>query len=155
MRHLRVTRRKGREAALQLLCSLDPQGFAQDALAATERFWQVRPTTADARQFAEQLVAGVRQHLEQIDALLIQHLENYQIQRLSLVDRNLLRLALHDILHHPDTPPLIPINEAIEVAKKFGTSDSAAFVNGVLDRTAKSLDIPLRDPRTPPEPPAD
>jgi N utilization substance protein B len=137
-------RRDGREAAVQFLYSLDrnpdPDGSE------FELFWTVHEAGPAARSFAEELVRGLLPHLEAIDAAIRGALEHWDFARLEVVDRNILRLAIHEMWHCPETPPVVAINEAIEIAKRLGTPDSARFVNGVLDRIKATLGRPLRTP---------
>lgn len=85
------------------------------------------------RPFAEELARGVSLHREAIDALITSASEHWRIERMSLVDRNVLRIAIYEMLHCPDIPPKVSINEAVELGKAFGTGDSSAFINGILD----------------------
>jgi N utilization substance protein B len=128
-----ATRRRGREAAVQLLYASDVErelDRGQDR----ERFWELCTAKPKGRAFAEELVDGVLRHLAEIDRVLEEHLEHFELGRLAAVDRNVLRLAIYELRHGPSLPAAIVINEAIEIAKEFGTSDSGRFVNGVLDR---------------------
>ena len=129
-------RRIGREAAIQFLyCQeLNPEERAESL----DSFWGVRPIRPEARAFAEKLIEGVLEHEAEIDAILTEKLENYRIERLAAVDRNILRLAIHEILHRDDIPAPVSINEAIEIAKRFGSTESSGFVNGLLDSVRKS-----------------
>ncbi len=129
-------RRIGREAAIQYLyCQeLNPKDRAESL----EDFWDVRPIRPEARAFAEKLIEGVLEHETEINTILTEKLENYRIERLAAVDRNILRLAIHEILHRDDIPAPVSINEAIEIAKRFGSTESSGFVNGLLDSVRKS-----------------
>ena len=130
-------RRRGREAALQLLFASD----IENQLAETQNrqnFWELCTAKTEGRKFAEELVAGVLLHLPRIDQAVIGCLENFEMNRLSAVDRNILRLATYELLFVPAVPPPVVINEAIEIAKAFGTPDSGRFVNGVLDQIRKN-----------------
>jgi transcription antitermination protein NusB len=135
-------RREGREAALQLLYSLEtvPRGADHDL---TE-FWQLRRTDDDVQAHAEALFQGVREFLTPIDERITGALENFSFERLSAVDRNILRLALFEMFHDTKVPPIVAMNEAIEIAKRFGGEDSSRFVNGVLDRLIKEVKRALR-----------
>lgn len=97
------------------------------------------------QKFTEKLVQGVLQHQAEIDKRLVHHLENFTLPRLSTIDRNVLRLAAYEMFYCDDVPPIVAINEAIELAKRFGTEESGSFVNGVLDRLKDQLTRPLRD----------
>ncbi len=127
-------RRKGREAATQYLCGLDAQEWPVERDIST--FWAIRPTDTQAQRFAASLIEGVLKHREKLDARIAELAVNYQLHRLALVDRNILRIALYEIQDCPDVPVPVVINEAIEIAKKFGTEESSKFVNGILDRAA-------------------
>lgn len=130
-------RREGREAALQFLFShdlnpdLDPDGpEAVD-------FWNLRHAKPRVREFATELLRGLMPHLAEIDEKITGAIENYAFNRLAVVDRNLLRLSVYEMLYRDDIPVPVSINEAIEISKDFGTPDSPKFVNGVLDRIRK------------------
>jgi N utilization substance protein B len=135
-------RREGREAAVQFLYSLD-QNPAPEA-SRFDLFWSVHQAGAGARQFAESLVNGVLSQRRDIDRRLVKALDNWALDRLEVVDRNVLRLAIYEMFFCLDTPPIVAINEAIEVARRLGTPDSPRFVNGVLDRLKQQLTRPLR-----------
>ena len=136
-------RREGREAALQFLYQVDVQKEDIDAQLAT--FWALRTSPEQvgapnpARDFAEQLLHGVVEHRESIDEKISQLAKNYDLQRISTVDRNILRLGIYEMLHRREAPPVVVINECIEIAKKFGSEDSGRFVNGILDRVCADL----------------
>ncbi|MFQ3577976.1 MAG: transcription antitermination factor NusB [Verrucomicrobiia bacterium] len=140
------SRRKAREAALQFLFSLDVQGFPPVDLlpALVEEFLAERPLEKKSHAFALKLIEGVSRHRVQIDNELTSLLANFQLHRLGVVDRSLLRLALFEIRFSEDVPPVVVINEAIEIAKKFGAEESARFINGVLDHAIASCS---RNPR--------
>jgi N utilization substance protein B len=138
-------RRKGREFALQMLYQIEVGGSREEALAT---FWEGKDASPEIRQFAEALVRGTLTHLEEIDALLRQGLEHWRLARIAAVDRNVLRLAAFEFLHQPQTPRLVIIDEAIDLAKCFGGDESGLFVNGVLDGLRKRL-----EPQPPPDAP--
>lgn len=146
-------RREGREAAVQYLYQIDLNGEVQPGNA--DAFWALRsgpgkaPVQAKTRTFTEQLVLGVTSHLEEIDGWIKKFTANYEISRLAAVDRNILRVAIYEMLHSLDVAPVVIINEAIEIAKKFGTDKSGGFVNGILDSVKKELGRPARQPATP------
>lgn len=103
-----------------------------------ETFWKERDETQDVRQFADSLVEGTIRQGEEIDSMITDCAENWRLERMPVVDRNILRLAVHEMLL-AETPPAVIINEAIEIARKFSTDESTVFVNGVLDRIRKEL----------------
>lgn len=131
-------RREGREAAVQFLFANDIQsGKLSDE--EQEAFWEIHSAKRGARGFAENLVKGVLERLPEIDKHIAAATQNFSIDRLGNVDRNILRLAIYEFIAVPDVPPPVVINEAIEIAKKFASAESASFVNGVLDRISRNL----------------
>ena len=132
-------RREGRELAVQALYQQDmtPEGHsAPDVFSG--HFEEGGP---DAVAFAQELVAGVREHRERIDALIAQAAEHWRLPRLSRVDLAVLRLATYELLARPEIPASVTINEAIEIARRFGSEESPRFVNGVLDHIAGTLGV--------------
>jgi N utilization substance protein B len=140
-------RREGREAAVQFLYQQDIHGDRATDL--RPDFWNFRETKTSVREYAENLISGVNAHLADVDARIVKYVENFGIARLAAVDRNILRLAIYEMFHCMETPPVVAINEAIEIARKFGGEDSSRFVNGVLDRIKGELTRPLREASTP------
>jgi transcription antitermination protein NusB len=132
-------RRKAREYALQMLFQWDITHDAIDQIAAT--FFQNQPEESEAvAEFARQLVTGTVEHVEQIDELIRRHAEHWRLDRMATVDRNLLRLAIHEFLYEKETPKTVVINEAIEIARRFSAQESPQFINGVLDSIKKGLE---------------
>lgn len=137
-------RREGREAAVQLLFHWDlnvRKALDETALAG---FWQLRVANQATREFATRVASGVIAAQEAIDEKISRYTANYELKRISAVDRNILRMAIYEMLFCNDVPPIVAINEAIDIAKKFGTEESGKFVNGVLDRVKLDLNRPLR-----------
>lgn len=135
-------RRDGREAAVQYLFFADIN--SGEGMGTVEEFWHLRGAEHEVpkkgvRDFAFKLIEGVLQNREQLDQIISQYSQNYHLQRISAVDRNILRLALYEMTFDPDIPYAVCINEAIEIAKKFGTDESGRFVNGILDRAKKEM----------------
>jgi transcription antitermination factor NusB len=136
-------RTRARELALQFLYMVDVQGpdyrEALDPFLADEldEKGPDRPGTAEAKEYARRLVDGVSSHRAEIDALLAEAARNWDLSRMAVVDRNVLRLGCYEMLHEPDVPTKVAINEAIELGKRFSTEQSGAFVNGILDRIRK------------------
>lgn len=130
-------RTKSRECALQLLYQADIRQADPQELA--KNFWneQEEPTESEVQQFANQLFLGTRSHLADIDALISKHADNWDMKRMAVIDRNILRLGVFELLHQSDVPPKVCINEAIELAKRFGDSESGKFINGILDAIHK------------------
>ena len=129
-------RHKAREFALQMLFQWDisPQEPAKLA----ERFWRGARAAPTTKQFAGRLFVGATTDATRLDQLIAEHSENWRLERLSAIDRAILRLGIHE-LRGGDTPPKVVLNEAVELAKKFSSEESAAFVNGILDAVCKSL----------------
>lgn len=132
-------RREGREAAVQYLYLCEVNGECD-----LDSFYKFRGLSPSARKFCGGLVAGTREHQADIDGTIRKSAQNYELNRISAVDRNVLRVAIHEMLHCPETPPVVAINEAIEIAKKYSTEESGRFVNGVLDQIRGSLNRPAR-----------
>ena len=131
-------RTKARERALQALYQIDVA--STDLEEALARFWRsFEPVEREVRELAEALVRGVAAHRRRIDEAVEAVSVNWRLDRMAKVDRNALRLAVHELLHRPDVPVKVVIDEAIELGKKFGSESSGAFVNGVLDRIASGL----------------
>lgn len=130
-------RRDGREAALQYLYRNDIQGEVDFSPEAFTEFWELRLAKEFAKEFAVEILRGIEANATEIDVAIRDRLENFAFQRLAAVDRNILRLGAFEILFSDHIPPEAAINEAIEIAKRFGTEETPAFVNGILDRIHK------------------
>lgn len=142
------------EAALQVFW--DSQRAVALAVEKGKALWgesvELPPPSADelaTRLFSESLIRGVLDHLDEIDERVRQHAANWDIRRMAAVDRNVLRLAIYEMLFRDDIPPVVTINEAVDIAKKFSTEDSGKFVNGILDRVRTELMRPAREPGSP------
>lgn len=125
-------RRRAREYALQLLFQLDLTE-ADPADADFGRFWSGQSPAIDVQRFAEQLVRGVLAHAAALDGIVGASAEHWRIERMAVVDRNVLRIGVYEMLFHPETPAAVVIDEAIEIAKKYGSGESGSFINGILD----------------------
>jgi len=136
-------RRSGREAAIQFLYQYDAYKPAQLDVA-LKAFWKQSEEKKSVCDFAEDLLRGVIDKLPEIDAKIRGLADNWDFERLAVVDRNILRLSIYEILFRPEIPPVVSINEAIEIAKKFSTAESGAFVNGLLDKVKKEALRPAR-----------
>jgi len=160
-------RREARERAIQFLFQhdLNPPENLQAAL---DQFWESQrgaaiaeekgvanwgqpvelppPTTEEAavRLFADPLIQGTLQYRAEADEIITKHAKNWDLHRIAAVDRNILRLAIFEMLHRDDIPPVVSINEAVDIAKKFSTQDSGKFVNGILDKIKGELMRPAR-----------
>lgn len=132
-----MKRRKAREYALQLLFQLDIRK-EKPSVTLFKRFWLDEDPDEEVRAFAEEIVKGTFKHLSSINAKVLACAKNWSLDRMAVIDRNVLRLATYEILYRMDIPPSVTINEAIELAKKYGTDESGAFVNGILDSVARA-----------------
>lgn len=131
------TRRKARELAVQLLYQHDLAKM--DPEEGMRLFWDYFPVELEAREFCTQLVLGTLDRLMVIDELLSEASDNWSLSRMSVVDRNILRLATYELVDRPEIPPSVSLNEAIEIAKKYSSPDAAVFINGVLDRVKRTV----------------
>jgi transcription antitermination protein NusB len=120
-----------------MLYQLDIGKHSKDEILRT--YWQMNEHPAKVREFAEQLFDGTVQQLKQIDKVIQQHTKNWRLGRMAAVDRNVLRLAVFEFLSGGKTPETVVINEALEIARKFSTQESAQFVNGILDSIKNEL----------------
>ncbi len=140
-----ATRRRGREAALQLLYAVEITHADVEAVLASP--WAHALTAARTREFTGVLLRGVIASRDEIDALIREWSANWSLERIGLVERNILRFAIYELLFMPEIPPNVTINEAIEVAKRYGADDAPSFINGILDRiknqVAPSEDAPV------------
>ena len=127
--------REVREAAMQLLFAHDLHGQMQGE--DLPGYWELHNADVQLRERAEKLAGDVISHLGEIDELIAGALQNFAFERVNIVDRNIMRIAIYELLHRPDVPPRVVVNEAIEIALRFATEESGRFVNGVIDRIAK------------------
>jgi N utilization substance protein B len=130
-------RRVARECALQMLYEFDVGKHSKDDILTT--FWEMNEHPSKVQEFANQLLEGTVSRLREIDRKIQQHTKNWRLGRMAAVDRNILRLAVFEFLSDSPTPATVVINEALEIAKKFSTYESAQFVNGILDSIKKDL----------------
>lgn len=127
-------RRKAREMAVQALFLVEFYPPAEKGRM-VESFWSGREVSPSIKGFAQRVVEGVLAHRSEIDRMIEESTEHWSPERLAVVDRNILRIAVFELTHlKEEIPPKVAINEAIDIAKKYGTEESGAFVNGVLDR---------------------
>lgn len=129
-------RTRARECALQMLYQWDVTREPMDRVSTS--FWQVRSTTDETRAMAERLARGARDNVEELDAAIAKASTHWRFERIAALDRNVLRLGAYELLKEPSTPAAVVLDEAIELAKRFGEADSAAFVNGVLDAVRRA-----------------
>jgi N utilization substance protein B len=139
-------RHSGREAALQMLFQMEASGASADD--AIRLFWRNFGADADpeGRAYAEDAVRGVGAELETLDERIAEASMHWRVERMTRVDRNVLRLGTWELANQHDVPREVVLDEAIELAKAFGTDESSAFVNGVLNRIADALGRPVRKP---------
>ncbi len=130
-------RTTAREAALQMLFAIEATGSDVDQ--AIKDFWRELPGDAEGREYADALVRGVRRDAEQLDERIRAASQNWRLERMARIDRNALRLGAYELLTRTDVPRAVILDEAVELAKRFGSDESSKFVNGVLDRIADDL----------------
>lgn len=145
------TRRKSREAALQFLYQDDflDLGRSPDQLDLEQRFADfsiLYQVNKKARTYAFNLLTGIVERIEQIDSAINEHATNWRLERIAATDRNLLRVGIYELMFAEDVPAQVAINEAVEIAKRFGSEDSPAFINGVLDAVQQSSQAPSSIP---------
>jgi transcription antitermination protein NusB len=127
----------GREAALQMLFAREASGNATPEVIVG--FWRETPADAEGRAYGDELVRGVARELATIDESIAKASENWRIERMARVDRNVLRIATYELMREQEVPRSVALDEAVNLAKKFGSEDSGKFVNGVLSRIANDL----------------
>ena len=127
--------RRARILAMQALCQIEVHG--EDFLSQLDEFLADENPPERVRTRARELIIDTRTHQESIDERIQTAAENWELKRMTPVDRNILRLAACELIHRPDVPPKVTVNEAVELGKAFGTAESPGFINGVLDKIAK------------------
>jgi N utilization substance protein B len=132
------TRRQARELAMQALFYMDMRKDASEEM--LEHFCGCFCASKKSRSFLVKLVNGVIDQKGQIDGLIEQFSQNWKISRMSCVDRNVMRIAVYEMLYCNDIPPKVSINEAVDIGKKFGTRESGAFINGIMDSIREALE---------------
>lgn len=141
------SRRLGREYAAQMLYlrEVDRVTEIDEAISS---FWSMQESepSGAAKSFAEMLVRGVEAHRDALDEIIRVHSQNWALDRIAVLDKCILQMALYEMHHCNDIPPVVSINEAIEIAKRFSTDESGRFVNGILDRVCHELLRPARGP---------
>ena len=130
-------RTKARECAVQMLYQWDVTREPMERVAGL--FWQIRTSTDETRARAEQLAAGAQGAVEVIDGAIAAAATNWRLERIAAIDRNIMRIGAYELMHEPGTPASVIIDEAVEMAKRFGEADSPSFVNGVLDAIRASV----------------
>ena len=137
-----MARRQSRERALQILFQWDIHQSIGGKKSHPEKwldeFWTQNPAEPDIKEFAERLAQGVMSEQSELDRVIGSSSSNWRIDRMPVVDRNILRAAVYELLHMPDVPAKVSVNEAIELAKRFADDETRKFVNGVLDQVLKS-----------------
>jgi N utilization substance protein B len=132
-------RTKAREIALQILYQMDI--VKSGASETTDKYWQGTDDKPEAEilEFSNRLVRGVSENMGRIDEIISTYAKNWEIKRMAVVDRNIIRMAAYELIFLEDIPPKVSLNEAIDIAKKYGDEDSGKFVNGILDRINKEV----------------
>jgi len=125
-----------RECALKILYRIDIS--AEEVAEASLGYWADNPQGAPIQEFADQLVVGTIKNIKNIDEVISKYAENWHIKRMAVIDRNVMRMAVFELLDMDDIPLKVSINEAIDLAKKYGDVDSGKFVNGILDKISKN-----------------
>jgi N utilization substance protein B len=138
-------RHSGREAALQMLFQIEASGV--DPEKAIALFWRNFEADPEGRSYADEAVLGIFEKLTEVDANITAASSNWRIERMTRVDRNLLRLGTWELMFRPDVPRAVVLDEAVELAKAYGTDESSAFVNGVLNQIGEKVrrDEPRRE----------
>jgi N utilization substance protein B len=132
-------RRKARELAVQMLYQYDLSGNAPDMI--IETFEDLQKSKPNTREFAIKIFRGTVDHLADLDGMIQAQAENWRISRMAVVDRNIIRLSIYEFLHETGTPKLVVIDEAIEIAKRYGNDKSSQFINGILDGILKRYNL--------------
>lgn len=132
-------RRKARELALQMLFQHDMSGNAPEMIIST--FEELQKSKPNTREFATKIFEGTVANLASIDEMITAQADNWRLSRMAVVDRNIIRMSVYEFLHESGTPKLVIIDEAIEIAKKFGTQKSSQFINGILDGILKRYNL--------------
>jgi len=135
-------RRKSREYALQMLYQYD---VSHQSAGLSDGFWADNEAPENIMEFSNILVDGVIKNLDKIDDKIRLSASNWSIERMAVVDRNILRMSVFELFYITDIPVKVTINEAIEIAKRFGEEESGSFVNGILDRIVKDHQEMLED----------
>lgn len=132
-------RRTARECALQMLYEFDVGKNSEEEI--LHSFWQMNDHPEKVEEFSNYLFEGTLKRLKEIDSAIQKHTKNWRLNRMAVVDRNILRLAVFEFLSGSKTPETVVINEALEIARKFSTQESALFVNGILDSIKNELTV--------------
>jgi len=132
------SRRRGRELALKLLYGFDL--LPREIDETLEEFWALTRYPKEVQTFAEQLVRGTLIHKAEIDAFIARNAINWSLDRMAVVDRNILRYAVYELLYEDVIPPKVTINEALDISKKYSTPKSSAFINGILDHIHHAIE---------------
>ena len=130
-----MRRRKARELALRILYQGETN--RDDPESALNTYCEIFPYQQDIIDYARRLLSGIKQHQDMIDTKMTASCEHWRLDRITYVDRNILRVGIYEMLFVPDVPPKVSIDEAIELGKKYGNEDSRAFINGVLDKVMR------------------
>lgn len=137
-------RTQARESALQILYKqdLNPESSIETLL---NEYWETNPSPPEVREYAQRIVQGTLLHQSEIDSVLSKYTEHWELHRMAVVDRNILRFSTYELLYLDDIPPKVVINEAVNIAKKFSQEESGKFVNGILDKISHSEARPRKE----------
>ena len=138
-------RRKARECVVQMLYQFEVGG--EDARRVKSNFWKANEAPSDVSEFANVIFDGVISNMEKIDSSISGNSTNWKLSRMAAVDKSVLRVSVYELIFRTDIPVKVSINEAVEIAKRFGTAESGAFVNGILDNIAKTESLPKKADR--------
>jgi N utilization substance protein B len=138
-------RRKAREHTLRILFQMEfEDSIPNEAL---DQYWKSMKTTPEIKEYSTWLAEGIASNQKTIDSLIQSVSKNWRISRMALIDRNILRMAVFELLYEDDIAPAIIINEAIEIARRYSGDEAATFVNGILDAVRKSLEKEKKQPK--------
>ncbi len=131
-----MKRRRAREYVLQILFQIEITGnkLSDDVL---NEFWKDKDEATEVKEFTQSIVSGTIEHIVPLDEIIKNAAEHWSLDRMAVVDKNILRAAAYELIYRADIPASVAINEALEIAKKYSTEESASFLNGILDKIAK------------------
>ena len=133
-----MSRRRAREYALQILFQIDLTASELNQKLKDD-FWEGSREDDNVKEFTEAIVRGTTENIAPLDDVIRKAAENWQLERMAVIDKSILRIAAYELIHMPDIPSSVTINEAIEISKKYSTEESASFINGILDRILRTI----------------
>ena len=132
-------RRRAREEALKIIYQYDLS--REDIEEILQSYWSHNSLSGDIVSFADEIVKGTVEHMKEIDQTIEKHAENWSLERIGMVEKAVLRIAIYELIYRDDIPPKVSINEAIEIERKFGSEDSTSFINGILDKVKRDMEV--------------